>query len=92
MTQAMMIKQIEELNEWEQILEEAKAQAEAIKDSIKAEMEMLDVEEMTVGMYVVKYSTILSNRFDTTSFKRQYNEIYKQYTKQVTSKRFSVTC
>ena len=92
MTQAMMIKQIEELNEWEQILEEAKAQAEAIKDSIKAEMEMLDVEEMTVGMYVVKYSTILSNRLDTTSFKRQYNEIYKQYTKQVTSKRFSVTC
>ena len=92
MTQAMMIKQIEELNEWEQILEEAKAQAEAIKDSIKAEMEMLDVEEMTVGMYVVKYNTILSNRFDTTSFKRQYNEIYKQYTKQVTSKRFSVTC
>ena len=32
----------------------------------------------------------ISNRFDTTAFKKQYNELYQQYTKQVASKRFSI--
>ena len=92
MTQTQLINQIKELNEYEALLAEVKAQAEAIKDSIKAEMDMLGTEELTVGTYIVRYTTVLSNRFDTTSFKKSYSEIYKAYTKTVSSKRFSITC
>ena len=92
MTNAQIIQQIRELNEWEAILADAKAQAEAIKDSIKAEMELMGTEELTVGTYIVRYTSVLSNRFDTTSFKKSYGEIYKAYTKQVSSKRFSISC
>lgn len=92
MTNAQLIKQIQELNEYEELLEEAKAAADAIKDSIKAEMEMLGTEELTVGTYIIRYTSVLSNRFDTTSFKKSYGEIYKKYTKQVSSKRFSISC
>lgn len=92
MTNAQMIQQIRELNEYEALLEEVKAAADAIKDSIKAEMEMLGTEELTVGMYTVRWTSVLSNRFDTATFKRNYAEVYKQYTKQVYSKRFSISC
>lgn len=91
MTQTQMLAQIKELNEYEALLEEVKAAAEAIKDSIKAEMDSLGTEELVVGTYVVRYTSVLSNRFDTTSFKKTYGEIYKQYTKQVYSKRFSIS-
>ena len=36
MTKAEMIEKIEALNEWESLMAEAKAEAEAIKDSFKA--------------------------------------------------------
>ena len=38
MTKKEIIAQIELMNEWERVIEEAKAEVEAIKDSIKAEM------------------------------------------------------
>lgn len=48
-------------------------------------------EEMTVGKHIVRWTTTLSNRFDTTTFKKEHAEMYKQYTKQTTSRRFSTT-
>lgn len=92
MTNIELLKQIETLNEWEEILEGARAQAEAIKDTIKAHMEAEEAEELICGQYIIRYTSVLSNRFDTTGFKKSYGEIYKQFTKQVSSKRFSVTC
>lgn len=81
---------ISQLKEWEQIASEAKAEAEAIKDEIKRLMVDLDVEELEAGNHIVRYTTVTSNRFDTTAFKKAYSEIYKAYTKQSTSRRFSI--
>ena len=82
---------IKKMQEWEQLAAEAKAEAEALKDEIKAEMLTLKTEEMTAGKFIVRWTSVLSNRFDTTTFKREHAEMYKQYTKQSTSRRFSVT-
>ena len=38
MSKNEIISKIEALNEWEALMEEAKAEAEALRDSIKAEM------------------------------------------------------
>jgi len=81
---------IEALREWESVIAEAQAEAEAIKDIIKAEMASREVEELEAGTYIVRWSTVLSNRFDTTAFKREHNDLYKQFTKQSTSRRFSI--
>ena len=94
-------RKIAKMQEWEALVEEAKAEAEALRDEIKAEMlerdteelqEMMarDTEELEAGKYIVRWTSVLSNRFDTTAFKKQYNELYQQYTKQVASKRFSI--
>ena len=82
---------IKKMQEWEQLAAEVKAEAEALKDEIKAEMLTLKTEEMTAGKFIVRWTSVLSNRFDTTTFKREHAEMYKQYTKQSTSRRFSVT-
>ena len=85
-----MEKKIVALKEWEELLEEAKAQVETLKDEIKAEMLTRDTEEMTVGKYIVRWTSVLSQRFDNTTFKKEHAEMYKQYTKQTASKRFSI--
>lgn len=79
------------LQEWEALAKEAAAEAEAIKDEIKAVMNEQATEEMAVDTHIVRWTTTLSNRFDTTTFKKEHNEMYKQYTKQTTSRRFSIT-
>ena len=82
---------IAQLQEWEALAKEAADEAEAIKDEIKAVMNEQATEEMTVDTHIVRWTTTLSNRFDTTTFKKEHNEMYKQYTKQTTSRRFSIT-
>ena len=82
---------IEALREWESVIEEAQAEAEAIRDSIKAEMAARDVEELEAGKYIVRWTSVLSNRFDTTGFKKIYGDLYKAFTKQSVSRRFSIS-
>lgn len=82
---------IEALREWEQLAEEAAAEIEAIKDEIKAEMTRRGVEEIEAGQYIARFTTVLSNRFDTTAFKREHGELYKAFTKQSTTRRFSIS-
>ena len=83
-------KKIETLREWEDLLEEAKAEVESLKDEIKAEMLARNTEEMTAGKYIVRWTSVLSQRFDSTTFKNEHAERYKLYTKQTSSRRFSI--
>lgn len=82
---------ISQLQEWEQIMDEAKEMVESLKDTIKAEMTSRGVDEIEAGTHIVRYTSVLCNRFDTTAFKKVMPDVYKAYTKQVTSRRFSIT-
>ena len=81
---------IEALKELEALIEEAKAEAEALRDEIKTEMLNRNTEEMEAGQYIVRWTSVLSQRFDTTGFKKAYGELYKDFTKQIASRRFSI--
>jgi predicted phage-related endonuclease len=85
-----IVAKIEELEELEKLIEEAKAEAETLRDEIKEEMMKQGVEEMEAGKYIVRWTSVLSNRFDSTGFKKVMPDVYKAYTKQVSSKRFSI--
>ena len=81
---------IEALKELESLMEEAKAEAETLRDEIKAEMLNRDTEELEAGKYIVRWTSVLTQRFDTTAFKKVMPDVYKAYTKQVSSRRFSI--
>ena len=91
MTKKEIIAQSELMNEWERVIEEAKAEVEAIKDSIKAEMADRDLDELEAGSYIVRYKTVATSRFDSTAFKKTYEDLYKAFLKQTTSRRFSIS-
>ena len=81
---------IDALKDLETLIEEAKAEAEALRDEIKAEMLSRNTEEMEAGQYIVRWTSVLTQRFDTTAFKKVMPDVYKVYTKHVSSRRFSI--
>ena len=81
---------IEALKDLESLIEEAKAGAEALRDEIKSEMLNRNTEEMEAGQYIVRWTSVLTQRFDTTAFKKVMPDVYKEYTKQISSRRFSI--
>ena len=82
---------VEQINEWTEIMEDAKAMVESLKDSLKADMDRKGLEEMEAGTHIIRWTSVLSNRFDSTAFKKFMPDVYKAYTKQVASRRFTIT-
>ena len=91
MSTTEIISKIEALREWESLIANAQEEAEALRESIKAEMEQRDLEELEAGAYIVRWTSVLSNRFDSSAFKKFYADLYKTFTKQVASRRFSIS-
>lgn len=91
MTKVELLAKIELLNQYEMMVEEIKAEADNVRNSIKAEMEAREVEELIAGQYIIRWTSVLSNRFDSTAFKKVMPELYKAYTKQTASRRFTIS-
>jgi predicted phage-related endonuclease len=85
-----LLAKIELLNKYEAMMEEIKAEADRVRNSIKAEMEAREVEELIAGQYIIRWTSVLSQRFDTTGFKKTHADLYKEFTKQIASRRFSI--
>lgn len=86
-----VISKIEALKEMEALIREAEAEAERIKDEIKKELTEQGKEEMIVGRYIVRWTNVSTNRFDSTRLKNAMPDVYQMYIKQTESRRFSIT-
>ena len=81
-----MESKIRELRQLQNLIEEAQAEAEAIKDSIKAQMG--DAEELRAGEYKVTWKAVTASRLDTAALKKALPEVAERFTKTTTSRRF----
>lgn len=81
---------VRELKELKAMAEELAAEITAIEDELKAVMTERQTEEMTVDVYKVRWVKVISNRFDSTAFKKKMPELAQQFTKQTESRRFSI--
>ena len=79
---------IRELRQLQSLIEEAQAEAEAIKDTIKAHMG--DAQELRAGEYKVTWKPVTSSRLDSKALKAAAPELVERFTKTVTSRRFYV--
>ena len=59
MSKMELIAKIELLNEYEAMIEELKTEAEAVRDSIKAEMMERETEELIAGSYIIRWTSVL---------------------------------
>ena len=72
MSKNEMISMIETMNNYDELASKAKAKADAIREAIKEEMVQQNTEELVAGAYIVRFTNVISNRFDSTTFKRLY--------------------
>lgn len=86
-----LIKTVEEIRELEDLMEEVKANIEALKDIVKGEMLKKGTEELDLdGRYIVRWTSQLKSVFNNKLFKEEHKDLYLAYTKEVSSKRFSI--
>lgn len=91
MTERMIENRIKKLQALEEQKKKLEAQINSLQEEIKKDMESKGKEEMQAGIFIIRFTSVLSNRFDTKGFKEKYAELYKEYTKQVASRRFTIS-
>ena len=80
---------IRELRQLQALIDEAEAEAEAIKDEIKAFMG--ETEELNAGEYTVTWKAVTSNKLDTSALRKALPDLARQFTKPSTTRRFCVS-
>lgn len=90
----MTIRQVEnrvkKLKALEVQQKELEKQIEELKADIKSDMERKGLEEQRAGDYIVRFTTVVSNRFDSKAFREEHGKLYSQYMRVSTSRRFSI--
>ena len=82
------IRQIKELEQQKKQTEET---ISSLKDEIKAYMDKNKTSELAVDIFTVHYTETETERFDSKAFRNADEELYNQFVKKVTTKRFSIT-
>lgn len=88
MSNTELTSKIKELRELQALIEEAQAEAEAIRDLLKAHMG--EQEELRAGEYKVTWKSVTSSRLDTAALKKALPDVAQAFTKQTTTRRFVV--
>lgn len=79
---------LKERDEWKEAMDHAESKKKECENKIKA---MLGgAEKGYIGDRKVSWKTVVSNRFDSKTFKKDQPEIYEKYCKQSEYRRFSV--
>ena len=78
-----------ELRQLQALIEEAQAEAEAIKDAIKAAMG--DSESVQAGEYRITWKAVTSARIDTTALKKALPDVAERFTKETVTRRFVIS-
>lgn len=81
---------VRELKELQRMAEELAVEITSVQDEIKAEMLNRNTDEIITGEYKIRWKEVISNRFDSSAFKAKYSDLYAQFTKQTTAKRFTI--
>ena len=81
---------VNELRELRRMADELTAEIESIQDAIKAHMTAIDADTLTGADYKITWKTVTSSRFDSTAFKLTHADLFRQYSKSVTSRRLVI--
>ena len=79
---------IRELRQLQSLIEEAQAEAEGIKDAIKAHMGAS--EELRAGEYKVTWKPVTSSRLDAAALRAALPEVAARFTRTSMTRRFVV--
>ena len=84
-----MENKVRELRSLQNLIEEAQAEAEALKDAIKAAMG--DSESIQAGEYKVTWKAVTSSRLDAVALRKALPDVAERFTRETTVRRFLVS-
>ena len=73
-----------ELRQLQALIDEAQAEAEALKDTIG------DQDSIQAGEYRITWKAVTSSRIDTNALRKALPDVAKRFTKETTTRRFCV--
>ncbi len=77
-----------ELRQLQALIDEAQAEAETIKDAIKAAMGTQ--EALMAGEYKITWKPVTTTRIDAAALRKALPDVAARFTKETTVRRFSV--
>lgn len=85
----MTVEKINELKAIESRIKALKAEADALKKEMQDEMG--NEEHVQVGGFTVNYTIVISTTLDSTKLKKELPDLWKKYSKEGITRRFSIT-
>lgn len=82
---------VQELKELEAMQAEINAEIDSIKDTLKAELTRRKMDEISVGVFKVRYRSVTSKKFDSKAFRELHGDLYNSFVKESKSMRFTVS-
>ena len=73
-----------ELRQLQALIDEAQAEAEALKDAIG------DQDSIQAGEYRITWKAVTSSRIGTTALRKALPDVAERFTKETTTRRFCV--
>lgn len=86
-----IIAKLHDLAELRRMADDINAEIEALQDVIKAHMEETATDTINAGQYKVTWKPVTSTRIDTTALRKDLPEVWQEYGKTTTTRRFNIT-
>ena len=86
-----LISKLNDLAELRRLADDLDAEISAIQDEIKAHMAAAQTDTLTAGAFRVVWKSVTSTRLDTAALRRELPEVWQEYGKTTTTKRFTVS-
>lgn len=90
MTERMIENRIKKLTELEEQITKLQEQADVIKGELKADLEEKGIDELKTKNFMIRWKEIVSSRLDSKALKTALPDVYNQFAKQTSSRRFTV--
>ena len=81
---------VQELRELRRMADELAGEIEQLQDSIKAEMTARGTDEAQGVDWKITWKAVTAARFDSKAFKADHADLFRQYSKSSTSRRFVI--
>ncbi len=91
MTERMIKNRVNKLRELEAQQKEIEAATEAIRAELKADLEAKGVTELKTKNFILRWKEIISNRLDGKALKAALPDVYGQFCRSSSSRRFTIS-
>ena len=89
--EADMLSAVNQIKELEAAGKQLKKEADELRSKFNSIMDNKQLEVIELGTFTVRYTTVVSSRFDSRAFQETHQSLYDQYCVASESKRFTIS-